>query len=111
MFCRPLPRRLFWLQQFRHERRPAGLMVGAQSMAIVAVEIFVEPNVVAEIGIGLKFFVLAVDGAAAGGIAEEDFCEAAGELVGDFQQREIFAGAGGAFDFEIVAVVVMVFLQ
>jgi hypothetical protein len=41
-------------QQFRHQRRPAGLMAGAHTGAGVAVEVLVEWNQVAPQGVGLK---------------------------------------------------------
>ena len=41
-------------QQFRHERRPAGLMAGTHSGAGIAVEVLVEWNQVVPQGIGLK---------------------------------------------------------
>ena len=70
-----------------------------------------EPNVIAEVRIGLQFFDRAADRAAAVGIAQEDLRQPSRQFVGHFQQREIFARAGGAFDFEIVAVVVVELLQ
>ena len=49
------------LQQLRNQRRPAGLMAGAESRAVVAVEIFVEQHVIAEMRIALKFLRAAKD--------------------------------------------------
>ena len=47
----------------------------------------------------------------AGWIAEEQRVEARGEVMGDLLEGHPLAGAGGAFDFEIVAVVMMKALE
>lgn len=49
------------LQQFGHQGRPSGLMAGAQSRAVVAVEIFVKRDVIAEMWIGLELLSPAED--------------------------------------------------
>ena len=47
------------------EGGPAGLVAGAEAVAVVAVEILVEPEVVAEVGVVLQLLVVAETGAAA----------------------------------------------
>src|SRR5512139_929321 len=53
------------LDGFCHQAGPAGLMARAQPGTAVAVEVLVEENVVAPVGIGLEFLRAAVDGASA----------------------------------------------
>ena len=45
-----------------HQPGPAGLVAGAQPGAVVAVEVLVEEDVVAPVGIGLELLRAAVDG-------------------------------------------------
>ena len=59
-------------------------MAGADSLAGVAVEVFVKGDVVVPVGIGLEFFKVAEDGALAVGVAQEDAREAAGDFGSDF---------------------------
>ena len=52
-------------------------MAGADSLAGVAVEVFVKRDGVAPVGICLEFFNVAEDGALAVGVAKENASEAA----------------------------------
>ena len=49
------------LDELGHQPGPAGLMAGAQPGTVVAVEVFVEEDVVAPVGIGLEFLRAAID--------------------------------------------------
>src|SRR5437773_10679520 len=86
-------------------------MAGADSLAGVAVEVFVKGDVVAPARIDLEFFHVAEDGALAVGVAQEDAGEAAGNFCGDFPKVHYLARSGWAFYFEFVAVVVMELLE
>ena len=87
-------------------------MAGPEAVAVIAVEILVEPEVVAEIGVVLQLLIVAETGAAAGfGVAQKKLGEAGGESIGHFEQRYRFAGVGGVFYLEIVAVVMVEALQ
>src|SRR5512135_963866 len=55
-----------------HEPGPAGLMAGAEPGSVVAVEVFVEEDVIAPVRIALKFLRAAVDGSPALLVAQED---------------------------------------
>ena len=90
--------------EIRDQSGPAGLVRGAAAAAIVAVEVFVEQDVVLEMGIGLKFFVVAENRAPAVGTAQEELDHAAAQFVRDLVEREHDAGAGRALDLEPVAV-------
>ena len=99
------------LKKLRDQSRPAGLVARADAAAGVAVEIFVEKHVVLEVRIGGKLGMILQRGALSVGAFEEEAREAAGEFVGDFGDGFELAAAGGAFDFEFVAIVVMEFLE
>ena len=71
-----------------NEAGPARLVRSAASAAIVAVEVFVEEDVVFEIGIALKFSIPSEDGAPAVGVTTKNVYEAATQLVSDFVERQ-----------------------
>ena len=99
------------MEEFGDEAGPAGLVRGAAAAAGVAVEIFVEEDVILEVRVAGLLGMVLQDGALAVRAGEEEFDEPAGQFVGHFVEGEEFPGAGGAFDFEIVPVVVMKFLE
>src|SRR6266567_9626902 len=86
-------------------------MAGADALAGVAVEVFVEGDRVAPVGIGLEFFKVAEDGASFVGAAQKDAGEASGDFCGDFPKVHYLARSCRAFYFEVVAVVVMELLE
>src|SRR5262245_13395862 len=98
-------------QQFRDQTSPAGLVRSAEADARVTVKIFVEQDVVAEIGVALQLVVVAVHRAAAGWIAQKETRQASGDFFRYFVDGDKAARARRAFDFEVVAVVVVKLLQ
>src|SRR5262245_46324864 len=60
------------IDKIRHQRGPSGLMARADSCAVVAVEMLVEQQMIAPVGIGLNLRSAAEDRAAPGRIAFED---------------------------------------
>src|SRR5262245_14294973 len=60
------------LKQASHEASPASLMTGAKTRTVVAVEIFVEKNMVPPVRIFLKLLGASVDRSPAAAVAEED---------------------------------------
>ena len=70
------------------EAGPARLMRRAASAAIVAVEVFMEEDVVLEIGILLELSIPSEDGAPAVSITTKNVYEAATQLVSDFVKRQ-----------------------
>src|SRR6516225_11401240 len=82
---------------------PPSLVAGADAGAVVAVEIFIEQQVVAPMGIALKLVGAAKDRAAACLVAQKDPCQAIGDLLRHLEQVHQPAGAGRALDSEIVA--------
>ena len=91
------------LEELGYQAGPAGLVVGAQAGAGVAVEVFVEQNRIAPVRVGVETTVGAVYGTAAGFVLERNARETTRDFGGDFPQREHLAAAGGTFDFVIVA--------
>src|SRR5437763_1315555 len=90
---------------------PAGLMAGAEAGPVVAVEVFVKEDEVAPVGILLEFPGPAVDWSSAVRAFEEDVREPARDFLGNLVQVHVPAGAGRAFDGEVVAVVGVVLQQ
>src|SRR6516162_3434101 len=74
-------------QQLRHQPGPAGLMRGAHTPPAVAVKIFVEQNVVAEVRISEGALVHAVHRPVTLLVDEEQTREARGQLIGDLVER------------------------
>src|SRR6266403_782403 len=93
------------LDELGHESGPTGLVTCAQSGAIVAMEVFKEVDVVAPEGIALEFLCAAIDWSAAMVVAQEDPGQPVRDLFAHLEEVQQLAGAGGTFDFEIVAVV------
>ena len=65
---------------------PAGLVARAEPGAVVAVEVLVEEDVVAPVGIGLELLRAAVDGSPAVLVAQEDAGEPVGDLLGHLEE-------------------------
>lgn len=90
------------------EAGPAGLMACAEAGAVVAIEIFVEQDVVTPVGVLLKLRGAAVDGASSRAIFQENAMQPVIDFAGDFVESHLAAGTGGAFDFKGVAEICVV---
>src|SRR5579883_953511 len=99
------------LHEFGEQAGPSGLVAGADAAAVVAVEVFVEQDQVAPVGIGLELVEVAEYRAPAVAVAQEQIVQAAREFGGDLPQTHPLAGAGGEFYLEAVSQIVMEFLQ
>ena len=66
------------------EAGPARLVRSATAAAIVTVEVFVEEDVVLEIGVALERFIPSEDGTSTVGITTKNPYEPATDLVSDF---------------------------
>src|SRR5215510_11295605 len=86
-------------------------MARANARAVVPVEVFVKQRQIAPMRIALKLFRAAVNRSAPVFAAQEDTRESTRNLIRYFPQIHEPAGAGWAFDFEIIAQVVMKLLQ
>src|SRR6516165_964611 len=91
--------------QTGNDTRPPGLVTGADAGPVVAMEVLVEQQVVAPIGIALKFFGAAKDRAPAGFVTQKDPRQATGDLLRHLEQVHQPARPGRALDFEVVSVV------
>src|SRR6516165_1708767 len=73
------------------EAGPTGLMRGAASAAIIAVEVFMKKDVILELRIGLKLLVISENRASAVGTAQKEAQQAPAQLVGDLVQSHHLA--------------------
>jgi hypothetical protein len=88
--------------QHGHESGPASLMAGAQSGAVIAVEVLVEKEVIAPVRIGLENLRTAVHRTLTMLVAPEDACKPRGEVLGHLEpsgghDEQVTFGFGVAF--------------
>src|SRR6516165_5839496 len=107
-FC---PARILRISQLGNRTGPAGLVRGADAAAIVAMEVFVEQQVVAEVRIALQLRVVAEDCPPTLLVAQEQPTQSTRQLLRHLFNGDEVAGTAWAFDLEVVAVVVMELLQ
>jgi hypothetical protein len=86
-------------------------MRGTETAAVVAVKILVKWEVVAKVRVCLELRVRAQTSSAPRLVAQEQPREPAAELVRNLEQVQVAPGAGGTLQLEIVAVVVVKFLE
>lgn len=79
------------LDEFGNESCPTGLVTGAQPGTIVAMEVFVEADVVAPMRIVLELLRAAVDGSSAMRVAQENPGEPVRNLLADLEEVHQFA--------------------
>src|SRR5215472_17198806 len=77
------------LQQFCRQAGPPGLMTGSDAGTTIAVEIFVEKNQVAEVGVGLKLLHASINRTPPPLIFQEDLGQAARQLSRNLPQRQL----------------------
>src|SRR5262245_11016976 len=99
------------MEQLGDEAGPAGLMRGAGAAPRIAVKIFVELQVVAEMRVALQLGVIAEYRPFAVGVAQEQARQAALQLARHAFDGGETSGTAGTFDLEVVAVVVVEPLQ
>src|SRR5579883_735245 len=99
------------LDEFSNQAGPPGLMIGADASTVVAVKVFVKQNEVFPVRVALEHFDAARHGAPSIRPAQEEMNQAAREVRGHGPQIHFVARTRGAFDTEILAVIVMKFLQ
>src|SRR5262249_23969403 len=91
------------IHQAGDEPGPACLMTCAQPGAVVAVEVFVEQNVVAPVGIVLELPGAAIHRAVSI-FLQKDSLQSLGNLSGNFEEAHLVAGASGTLNLEIVTI-------
>jgi L-rhamnose isomerase len=79
------------LQEFGDQAGPAGLMVGPQTRAVIAVEILVEQDIVAPVRVGLKFIYSAINRAASFAVLQKNASQAQGNQLADLPQRHLLS--------------------
>src|ERR1700761_5183430 len=99
------------LDKIRHEGRPPRLVGRAQPLPGFAMEVLVEEDVVAEVGVGLELLVAAKCRAAALGIAGKEADQPGAEVVGDFPEVAVVGATRGVWHLEAVAVEVVEALE
>src|SRR5690349_2697348 len=93
------------LDEFCNNPSPAGLVAGAKSSAIVAMEILIEKNIIAPVRVGLEFFGTAVYRPPTLFVPEKDAGEPPGNIHGHLEEVHHAAGTRRTFDFEAVAII------
>src|SRR5262245_38027315 len=86
-------------------------MACAQAAAVLSMEVFVEQQVIAPVGIVLEGIPVSVNWTPTLSVAQKDSGQASRQLLADLPQGQVLAGASRAFHFEVAAVVVMELLQ
>ena len=89
------------------ERRPSGLMRGAETLSGLAVEVFIEEERFPPLGVSLETRVGAVRRASAGRVDQKQTQEPALELDRDLVQVRLPARSGRQLDCQVVAKVVV----
>jgi hypothetical protein len=80
-----------FLQQHGDQAGPAGLVAGAQAIAVIAMKIFIEQDQLAPVRVRQEQRLVAVERAAALLDAQEEADQAVGQVVGDLRQRHHLA--------------------
>src|SRR4051794_21425933 len=86
-------------------------MAGAESGAVVTMEVFVEQHAISPVWIVLKLSRAAKDGPMAGWVLHKDIREAAANLLRDLIKVHLAAGTRWTFDRELVAIVGVILQQ
>ena len=92
------------MQQKGDKAAPAGLMRRAEATPAIAVEVLVEQDIVAKMGIILQQSAAVEDRTPARGIPKEKPRQARGDVVSDLAQRHHTSRSGRAFQREVVTV-------
>src|SRR5262245_65977147 len=82
------------LEELGDQSCPAGLMARADAGTIVAVKVFVEPDEVPPVWVGLELGDASMDRPSTVGPAKEDKCQASREMGRDIPQRCVRTRAG-----------------
>ena len=94
-----------------NEAGPSHLVVGAEPFAGAPMKIFMEEDIVMEMGIGLKFGAISENRAVPLGIVFKNTHKTLRNLCSNIPQVHKVSRASGTLNFEVVAIVVVVFLE
>src|SRR6516162_4385515 len=95
----------------RNGTGPAGLMIGPKTGAVVTVEIFVELDEVAPVGIFLELFGPSINRAAAIMVFQENQGDAAGDFLGNLIKIHSPPGARRTFNDQGISVIGIIIHQ
>ncbi len=93
------------MNELRDETGPARLVARTEPCAVVAVEVFVEEDVVAPVRIGLELLRAPIYGSPACHIAREYPGEPCGDFPAHLEKVHLLTRARGTLDGEVVAVI------
>src|SRR2546427_3350262 len=99
------------LEQVRHQSRPAGLMARANTGAVVAVEVFVQPDKISPVRVGLELGDASVDRSSPIRPAQENTGQTSGEVSRYVPEGRALTRSGRALDLEAGAVEVVELLK
>ena len=99
------------LNHFGYQAGPSSLMIRTEAGAIVSMKKFVKKNEVAPVGIALEYLGVSVNRAAAVIVAQKNMGEPASYFRRHLPEIRLIVRTSGTWQFEIFAIVVMVFLQ
>src|SRR6516164_444932 len=94
-----------------YDTGPAGLVARTKASPVVAVEVFVERDVIAPIRVFLKYLLASVDWTAAVFVFQEDAAEPARDFLRDLIKIHLVTGASRALDDKVVTVIGVVLQQ
>src|SRR5215831_3052005 len=92
------------IERSRYDSSPTGLMACTQSSPVVAMEVFIEEDVILPVRVLLEFPRSAVDWASAVFVAQENGCQSSRDLFCDFEQSQIVSGTSRALHFELISI-------
>ena len=99
------------LEQLGHESSPAGLMARADAGAVVAVEVFVQPDEVPPVGVSLELGDAPVNRPSPVRPAQENTGQASGELSRYVPEGRALARSGRALDLKAGTIEVVELLK
>ena len=99
------------LKELCRQAGPAGLMAGADAHAVIAVEVFVEPDVVGPVRALEQSAVSTLERTPAFFVLSEQACHPSRKLIRNLIKRQKFFRTYWAFNFEVIAVVVVELLE
>ena len=86
-------------------------MTRADSATVVSMKVFIEQNVILEVIVILHFWISVIDWSMAVFIVGKDRSQTPTDLISRLRDRFLLARSDGAFDLEIVPVIIMELVQ
>jgi hypothetical protein len=99
------------LNQFGDQSGPAGLVIGAESCPVVAMEVFVKQDVILPVRVTLELFRAAKNRTLPILISQKEICQPPRNLFRHLTSIHHLAGPSRTFNLEVIAQEVMELLQ